>query len=591
MAPALLVLKPGGSSKRLMAVAAALVALAIAVAGASIRDLRGSALENSREGMRNLGGVLAEELSRSLQAVELVLDEMQRHARRAGVESRDDLRQLMSTEAVHAFLAERVRHLPQAGALIVLDDAGRLVNFSRFWPPPPLDFSRGEDFRQAGAPTGGQAGGQAGFDRMLLSAPVRSRTTGNWTLYVGKRIVDGGGRFLGMAQAALEVGYFERFYAAIGLGEGATVSLLRRDGMFVARHPETESVMGQPMPPQSPWYDRVARGGGAYTSPGYVDGTVREVTVHPLKDYPLVVTVTVPTEAALAHWRHQAYFIGGGALCAILGTLALFSSLATQFGRLERSEQALSEAMGGIERASRAKSDFLTHMSHELRTPLNAIIGFSEVMAKGLMGPLGSPRYQEYAQDILRSGRYLHDLISDMLDMAKIEAGRRDLRLEAFDAALVIDDVLRMLHPRAQSGRIAIEAALAELPLRADRRAFKQIILNLIGNAVKFTPSGGAVTVRLTAGGGDAMLQVVDTGIGIAPEDIAKLGTPFFRSESPQEAGVEGTGLGLALTKSLVQLHGWSLAFDSEVGRGTTVTVHMPNAACAGIGEATPAAA
>jgi PAS domain S-box-containing protein len=246
--------------------------------------------------------------------------------------------------------------------------------------------------------------------------------------------------------------------------------------------------------------------------------------------------------------------------------------------QVRASQQALSDAIVQVERASRAKSDFLTNMSHELRTPLNAIIGFSEVLAGELMGPLGSARYKGYAQDIYRSGRYLHDLISDMLDMAKIEAGKRDLVPEEIDAVAEIENAARMLHPRAKAGDVALECDLAAAPraFRADRRAFRQILLNIVGNAVKFTPAGGRVSISMERADGDLVLKVADTGIGIAAEQIGRLGTPFFRIEAPQHATTEGTGLGLALTKSLVKLHGWRIAFESRVGRGTVVTIAMP---------------
>jgi two-component system cell cycle sensor histidine kinase PleC len=220
-------------------------------------------------------------------------------------------------------------------------------------------------------------------------------------------------------------------------------------------------------------------------------------------------------------------------------------------------------------------------MSHELRTPLNAIIGFSEVMTAQMFGPLGSARYLEYAEDIHRSGCFLHDLISDMLDMVKIEAGHRALHPEPFDFPSEIEETLRMIRPRAASGKVEVGLEIVDPPERlvADRRAFKQIVLNLIGNAVKCTLPGGAVTVRLSSSGHDAILQVIDTGVGISETNLKKLGTPFFRIEdNPHQAGTEGTGLGVALTKSLIELNGWQLSYDSALGRGTTVTVKMPGA-------------
>lgn len=245
--------------------------------------------------------------------------------------------------------------------------------------------------------------------------------------------------------------------------------------------------------------------------------------------------------------------------------------------RLMESQRALSAAMLQVQAASEAKSNILANLSHELRTPLNAIIGFSEIMASELMGPLGSKRYLEYAGDVLRSGRYLHDLIGDLLDMARTDAGQRKLDLEKIDPVKELHETLRMMQVRAEQNGVTLEADLGRAPsaIVADRRALRQIVLNLVGNAVKFTPTGGRVAVRMIGADGGWRLEVRDSGIGIAPDKIARLGTPFFRVEGPQASTTVGTGLGLAICKSLVELHGWTIGFGSQPGEGTVVTVEM----------------
>jgi signal transduction histidine kinase len=558
-----------GGARRIAVVGAALIALTIFSGVFSIFDLRRAALDASRENMANLGVVLAEQLSRSMQAVDLVLGETVHQVTHSDATTPEEFRRQMASEATHGFLIDRLQALPQAGALFVADADGMAVNSSNYWPALPLNNADRDYFHDAQNP----------FSRsLIISAPSKSRATGRWTWFLGRRIESPGGVFLGAVVATIELGYFEEFYKTITLLDGASVSVMNRDGLVIVRHPAIERIIGSYIPKESPWYDHVAAGGGTYESPGYLDGVTREVAVATLKDYPVVVSVTVPERTALAAWRRQALFIGAGTVCGVIVFAILFAILAVQFGRLERSEHALSRALARSERADRAKSDFLGRMSHELRTPLNAIIGFSEAMTTELFGPLGSARYREYADDIRRSGCYLHELISDMLDMVKIEAGRRSLQPEKFDCAEELDETLRMIRPRAEAGEVTVGLDAADAPrsVSADRRAFKQIALNLIGNAVKFTQPGGKVAVRLVQVGDDAVLQVIDTGMGIAAANLAKLGTPFFRIEdNPRQANIEGTGLGVALTKSLVELHGWRLDFISEVGCGTTATVTM----------------
>lgn len=229
------------------------------------------------------------------------------------------------------------------------------------------------------------------------------------------------------------------------------------------------------------------------------------------------------------------------------------------------------------EEANQAKSKFLANMSHELRTPLNAIIGFSEIMESGMFGPLGAGKYLEYCRDIHNSGQYLLDVISDILDMSKIEAGR--IRLDFEDIALdsVLNESMRVISTRAQEKNLKLVSDISpDLSLRADRRALKQIALNLLSNAVKFTPDSGSITVRARSAKHFIALSIADTGIGIANEALTKLGRPFEQVESQLTKSYQGSGLGLAIAKSLVELHGGSMSIRSALGKGTFVLVRLP---------------
>jgi cell cycle sensor histidine kinase DivJ len=254
------------------------------------------------------------------------------------------------------------------------------------------------------------------------------------------------------------------------------------------------------------------------------------------------------------------------------GAVALVRDASFEQAQLASLEHARQEA----ESAARAKSRFLANMSHELRTPLNAIIGFSDIMRSRLFGPLPE-RYAEYANLIHESGGHLLDLISDLLDVSKIEAERFTLTLEAFDAREAVSGALRLTRVQADAAKIALRGALPAEPLEveADRRALKQIVLNLVSNALKFTSSGGQVNVLARRRGDSLEIIVADTGVGIAPEDLERLGRPYEQAGAPEQRAL-GVGLGLSLVRAFAELHGGTMTLKSVLGEGTAVTVRLP---------------
>jgi two-component system cell cycle sensor histidine kinase PleC len=279
-------------------------------------------------------------------------------------------------------------------------------------------------------------------------------------------------------------------------------------------------------------------------------------------------------DAADARWfrlRAETERDASGRAVRIAGTLSDIEELKSQ-------ERELIAAREKAELANKSKTEFLANMSHELRTPLNAVIGFAEVIEGQLLGEIGDPRYSAYAGDIRESGQHLLSLINDILDHAKIEAGRRELHEEWLRLGELIHGTVRLVRERAQDRGVELTVAPADqLPqVFADQRGLKQVLLNLMTNAIKFTPEGGRVAVRADADARGIWLEVADTGIGIASEDIDKAMAPFGQADNWLTREHEGTGLGLALCKQLAELHGGRLDLDSTPGEGTRVRVTLP---------------
>jgi len=277
--------------------------------------------------------------------------------------------------------------------------------------------------------------------------------------------------------------------------------------------------------------------------------------------------------------RHEARLVEGEQrLMATIADLRKSQqALEIQTQQLTDLADKYSEEKTRAEEANQAKSTFLASMSHELRTPLNAIIGFSEIMESRMFGPLGAAKYDEYCHDIRRSGQFLLDVINDVLDMAKIEAGRIKLDFEECEARDIVAEAVRVVSGRAATKHLSLVADVAPgIKLRADKRAVMQIAINLLSNAVKFTPEGGRVRVRARLCAGAVAFVFEDNGIGIPKDALKKLGRPFEQVESPLTKTHQGSGLGLAIAKSLAELHGGAMRIRSTLNRGTVVLLRLP---------------
>jgi two-component system cell cycle sensor histidine kinase PleC len=269
----------------------------------------------------------------------------------------------------------------------------------------------------------------------------------------------------------------------------------------------------------------------------------------------------------------------GAALVAFEQRRRAAGALTENVATLQSMTLTLANARDAAQQANRTKSMLLANVSHELRTPLNAIIGFSDLMRHQIYGPLGNERYQEYAGDIQRSGEMLLSLINDLLDVTKLEAGHHELVASECALAALVEEAVGLVKMQAEKAGVALHTRIdpAMPAVVADERALRQVVLNLLSNAIKFTPGGGSVKICCTLNAkGQPTIVVKDTGRGIAPDEIKDLFRPFARAAEATRASTPGTGLGLAIAKSLVELHQGTIAMESRLGQGTTVTVTLP---------------
>jgi signal transduction histidine kinase len=264
---------------------------------------------------------------------------------------------------------------------------------------------------------------------------------------------------------------------------------------------------------------------------------------------------------------------------SIAGRQRVETALKAARVQAELAASSATDAMLAAQASNRAKSEFLANMSHELRTPLNAIMGFSQIIAEQTLGPVGTDKYLEYSRDITGSAEHLLAIINDILDLARIEAGKSELTEEPIDPPQLVASCVRVVSERARLAAVRIDVVPSPVDflIVADERKMKQIIINLLSNAVKFTLADGTITLswELIEGRG-CRLSVRDTGIGIAAEDLPRVMQPFAQVEGGLNRRYDGTGLGLPLTRGLAELHGGSLHLDSELGRGTIASIDLP---------------
>ena len=560
---------------KFLVIGSVLVAAAVlGIAALLLVHLRTSATDHARQTLMSLDTVLAEQTERSLGTIDLIVkDTLDLLLQRRGAAAARTIRTLYGGEAVHELLRAEMGGLPQLNRISIFDSRGRLVNSSEAGLSPTLDISYRPYFQSA-------RGNRTPV--RFISEPVHLRSSGMPAIILVRRLNAPDGSFAGIMTAVIPLDYFTRLYHDIYLGPGTAVSLFHRDGFLLARYPPLP-VVGRNLSSMLA-FPRVLshKAAGVVHSQGRILGLPLFIATHALNDFPLAVNVIMTDARVYADWRSE--FIGiVAALGLILGMIALLTVLALRyFSSYVNLAEARIETTRAIEAKARAeamtqtKSRFIANMSHELRTPLNAIIGFSEIIETAMLGPL-QQKYREYAHDIRAAGGHLLEVVNDILDISKAEANALKVGREPLDVAAIMREVDRIVRDQATRANVVFATRLdPDLPpVIGDRTRLRQILINLISNALKFTPPGGSVTVSAHNRADRMVIEVKDTGIGMAEEDIPAAMRPFEQLDNRFARKYGGTGLGLPLTKHLVELLGGRFSITSAINQGTTVAIEL----------------
>jgi len=532
------------------------VALIAAILGANaffINNLRESLLVNTEANLARNSLMLAEQTDRSFKAVDLVLSSVGDYVGRQGVTDSASYNRLMSTYDTFLLLKEKISGLPHVEAVTLINADGKLVNSSRAWPIPEVNVADRDYFRLLKK------------DRNLesfISMPVRNRAAGTWNIYIARRLNDPNGGFMGLMLGAISMQYFENFFGSTVMGAGGSVSMVRDDGILLARFPRSERIGGK----SSMAAQRALNAGGIVreTSPG--DQEPRVVSARMLANYPVAIAVSQTEYSALAEWRRMSGLLAATSFgSSLLITIAAFV--------VARWWRARDRAIHAAQAANHAKSSFLAVMSHEIRTPMNAVLGLAATL-------LSTPLSDEQRRSIVaihNAGDSLLELLNDILDFSKLEAGRLSFEAIAFSPESLLENAVSVMGPRAAAKGLALKTvkeSLLPAALTGDAGRIRQVLLNLVSNAIKFTESGEvALSIRCLAQDEKRATiewSVSDTGIGIAPERFKDLFRDFVQADSSISRRFGGSGLGLSICKRMVEQMSGDISAVSAPHKGST---------------------
>jgi signal transduction histidine kinase len=560
-------------------IAAIVAVMILGMWGAAVTSIyfsRAAALADMQFDGTNLAFAFDDEVTHTLDSVAATMDAVANRMRAPG-----------SDMNIYAWSKE----IPiTTGPIIegsVLAPNGMLIAGTKAPDLKPIDMSDREHF---------EIQRDGGYDGLFIGKPVDSRTYGQMVIPISKRVETADGRFVGVLVFLLAPAKLTTLYKSINLGKSGSITLVGTDNVILARFsknsPEGLDGIGNFIKNKIGPDDVPEGGQGFYIWDTRLDHVTRLYSYRRVAGYPLVVSIGLGYDEGLESWWANAKTILALAAIAtlLLGGLALYLAgeigrramrdieLAAERSNLKIANTELQDSKKRADVANHAKTLFLANMSHELRTPLNAIIGFSQIIKDGIMGP-GKPLYAEYAKDIFGAGEHLLEIINNLLDISKIEAGKIELSDESIDPSDIVRASVAALRVQAAKKKIALTA---DIPpgtpfIHGDTLRLRQVLINLVSNAVKFTPEGGRVTMSAAFDPARGFsFTVTDTGIGMSPKEVVVALELFGQIENAIIKKHEGTGLGLPLAQHLVELHGGRIEIESIKGVGTTVHVRLP---------------
>jgi signal transduction histidine kinase len=522
-------------------------------------------LDEARRGNSNISNSIEDSVSSGLSSIEIVLAGLEDFLQKTPPE------QWGNNPEIRDAMKKRLTQSPMARSFHIVGVDGKSIIATNLpIDSPTIDLSDREytthHRRNAGT-------------KLHISKPLRSRADQKWVVFGSRRIENSKGEMIGIIVASIDLMELAKHLSVFNIAPSSVLLLLDTDGYVLARRPSHAGAIGMTLTNSPSTVMSISKSSGSGEGSMTFDGRNRAFSFQRSLSYSVIAVSAVDIDDVLIPWRQQSFIhilIGG---LGSFGIVLLTFHILRQFKLREEILSDLKKAKFEAEEANQAKSLFLAGMSHELRTPLNAILGFSEVVAKQLYGPYAQAKYIEYASDIHKSATRLFELIGDLLDLARIDAGHFELKLQSVDTHALIDECLSEIKNQAQMRGVEFFSILPSKNIRlfCDRKVMHQILVNLLNYALRFTPSGGKISVSACRSeSGTLEIIISDTGPGIPMVERERMAYPFADAQDKSMHVFDSYGLRLPISKKLLEIHEGRLFIDEIDGCGTQIRLTMP---------------